>query len=343
MLERTIRQYSTYVVGLTGILLFTSTSLAAPANTQISGTVEGEFTFGEDVNGVSSSNIALATAEVALDADLSEWVSAHLLLLHEEDDTPLEVDEGIIEFGNSFLSAFSLQLGQLYVPFGAYETNLISDPLTLEIGEARESAAVIRYDNRFKFAVYLFNGDINKADTDDAIDNFGITLGYLYEGEDLSIELSLGLINNIGESDGLSGVITENLPDSSVVEYVSAITSHLIIEWGPLVFISELVAANDEFAAGEIYQNRASKPSASNLEVAYNINDTFSVAAAVQQSVDVSGILPETRTLFGIGYTLNASTSLALEFSIDTDYGTNSPNGTGQSASNMTLQLSTAF
>jgi len=36
-----------------------------------------------------------------------------------------------------------LTAGQLYVPFGAFETGLISDPLTLEIGETRESTVLL--------------------------------------------------------------------------------------------------------------------------------------------------------------------------------------------------------
>jgi len=52
-----------------------------------------------DIHGGShqeTSDIVLATVELAMDADIVDHVQGHILFLHEEDDTPIEVDEGII-------------------------------------------------------------------------------------------------------------------------------------------------------------------------------------------------------------------------------------------------------
>jgi hypothetical protein len=46
------------------------------------------------------------------------------------------------------------------VPFGTFETHLVSDPLTLEIGETNETAVVAGFARGgFGGAVYVFNGD----------------------------------------------------------------------------------------------------------------------------------------------------------------------------------------
>ena len=37
----------------------------------------------------------------------------------------------------------SITGGLLYLPFGVFETNMISDPLTLDLGEKRDPAVVV--------------------------------------------------------------------------------------------------------------------------------------------------------------------------------------------------------
>ena len=326
------------------ILSFTIPTFSHASSTQVSGVVEGEFGSAEEYDGTKSSDIALATVEIALDSEISEWVGAHIVLLHEEDDTPLEVDQGYIEIGNSFLSGFTFQMGQVYVPFGAYETNLISDPLTLEIGETRESAIVATYDSGFYASFYLFNGDLIEGDADDTVDNMGFNLGYVLEDEGFSLDIGFGYISNLGDSDGLSGTIVENIGEGTPVsEYVPGIAGHLIISFGSLTFISELVAATTEFAAGEVYPAQKSKPSATNLEFAYGISDAITIALALQNTVDLSGVLPESRFLLGLSYQINDATALGFEYLSDSDYETSEPNGTGESASAFTIQLATEF
>ena len=104
------------------------------------GLVEVEATTGKDYEGTKESDITLATVELGLDAEITDWVNGHILLLYEEDDTPLCVDEGFITLGNLEKFPLYFAAGKMYVPFGAFETNMISDPLTLELGENNESS-----------------------------------------------------------------------------------------------------------------------------------------------------------------------------------------------------------
>ena len=111
------------------------------AKVKVSGLIETEVGFSSaDVNGNTekTSDTVLATIELAVDAELSDNVRGHILFLHEEDATPLEIDEGTITLGKD--AGWSYTMGRMYVPFGAFETNMVSDPLTLDMGETRESA-----------------------------------------------------------------------------------------------------------------------------------------------------------------------------------------------------------
>lgn len=342
------------------LFVFAITYQAVASTTEISGLLEAEYGTGDDFEGASSSDIVLATVEIAVDAEISEWFSGHIVLLHEEDDTPFEVDQGYITYGNSFLSAFSISIGQQYLPFGVFETNLVSDPLTLEIGETRESAIVFAYDGSLYASFYLFNGELNESGGDDSVDGMGFNLGYAFEGESMNFDVGVSYISNMKDADGLAGSIieyreaaNEAVPDSfpapeEVDEYIAGFGGHLILEWGSFIFISEFIAAMDNFDADELAPNQR-KPSATNLEFAYNFSDDFGIAFAMQNTVDMGGYapdfasyLPESRISFGLSYALDEKTGLGIEYAMDEDYSS-SDGGTGESASTFTVQLATEF
>ena len=129
-----------------------------------SGLIEVEASYSDPDEGDSTSDLVVATAELGVEATLTENLSAALVLLHEEDDTDLEVDVATLSYAHSD-NGFSFTLGQDYLPFGAYSTALINDPLTLEMGETRETALVTHYEKgQFTGTFYLFNGDQDEDD-----------------------------------------------------------------------------------------------------------------------------------------------------------------------------------
>lgn len=108
---------------------------------EISGLVEVEAGHNNPDEGDDSSDVVLATAEIGIAAEINDWVSSEIVLLYEEDETDLEVDVATVTIANPD-GPWYITGGQTYVPFGVFETNLISDPLTLEIGETRESVVL---------------------------------------------------------------------------------------------------------------------------------------------------------------------------------------------------------
>ena len=193
-------------------------SLTAPAfaakdvQLDINGVVEVELGTVEEFDGIKSSGVALATVELGIDAKISPWVSTHILLLHEDGDTePMEVDEGTITLANADDSAFSFTGGRMYVPFGAFESNLLSDPLTLEIGETREAAVQFGFDSFVSANFFLFNGDTLEVGNDDNIEHFGFSLGMASETESLEYEAGFSYISSIGDTDSVFDVVSANL------------------------------------------------------------------------------------------------------------------------------------
>ena len=108
----------------------------------ISGTIEVEASAWDGDSG-EGSDIKLAKVELGFDAHLNQYTHGHLLFLYEEgeEDDRIRVDEATITIANPAVSPAFFRAGRMYVPFGKFETNMVSDPLTLEIAEAQAELA----------------------------------------------------------------------------------------------------------------------------------------------------------------------------------------------------------
>ena len=315
---------------------------------EIGGVVEVEAGWNDPYTGDDTSDVVVATVELGIAAQINDWVGSEIVLLYEEDDTDLEIDVATITIANPDGPWF-VTSGQQYLPFGTFETNLVSDPLTLEIGETRESAVLLGIENDgFGAAVYVFNGD-NKKDGDDRIDNFGAVAGYGQEGEDSGFAVNVGYINDIGDSDSLQAAIADpsNLGSNDVADHVAGWSVDALFSSGPFVVIAEYVAAMDEFQVGELpFAGRGAEPSAFNVEAGYNFmlgGKDATVAIAYQGTDEAFALdLPETRVLAAVSVEVMANTTVSLEWAHDEDYDP-ADGGTGESANTATAQLAVEF
>lgn len=313
---------------------------------EFGGVVEVEAGRHDPYQGDSSSDVVLATVELGMAAQVNDWVEAEVVLLYEEDETDLEVDAATITVAPPD-GPWSLTGGRFYVPFGVFGTNLVSDPMTLELAETRESAAQIGFESDGLFAaVYAFNGD-NKKDGDDKINNFGAVIGVEHEGETVTAAASLGYINDIGDSDSLQDVIADNLGNNDVDDYVSAWTLTGLIEVGSFSFIGEYVKATDSFDAAAVpWGAGGAEPEAWGVEAAYRFtlaNRAATFAVGYQGTDEALALeLPETRLAAAITVEIFDATTLSFEWAHDKDYG-NSDGGTGNHADTLTGQLAVAF
>jgi len=286
-----------------------------------------------------SSDITLSTVELGIDVDIVKHVSGHVLFLWEEDDTePVDLDEGFITIDGDDVVPIYLTVGKLYVPFGNFESNMISDPLTLELGETRESAVQVGFESEgFYGSVYVFNGDIDEDGDDNQIDNFGANAGYAFENDDFNLDISISYINNLMDSDGWSDVIAAELDDAegngftfALRDYVPGFGAYAILNVGPFTMIGEYVTALDDpefnrydvvpgslagLGLGPTYKGE--KPAAWNAELGY----TFEIAgketivgAAYQGSDNGEDVFPEKRFLGVVGMVIFNHTVVSLEF-----------------------------
>lgn len=312
---------------------------------QFHGVVEVEATGGEDHTGTDGSDITLATVELGFDfSAFDDWVTGTFTALHEDDDTESwEVDVATFTIGNTEKYPVYLTAGRMYVPFGNFETNLVSDTLALEIGETREAAVLVGFEkNNFYGSAYVFNGDVDEAG-DDEIENYGFNIGYAMATEDSSFDIGLDWTNSLSDAD-----LFEDYVAPPIKDYIDGYSVHGVYRTGPWSFMGEYLSANDEFQPGELaWKGRGAEPEAWNLEVGYDFvafGDRESNVAVAFQGTDeaVSLELPEDRFLVGLSTTLYENTSLALEYSHAEDYSV-SDGGTGEDGDALTLQVAVEF
>lgn len=298
---------------LTGTTLLLVLSLAAPGyaedgRTRIGGTLEVEL---------AADTIAPPTAELAITHELGKYVTADVVILYEDGATGLDSAAMTLTPEDS---NWSLSAGIIYLPFGHFDTNMISDPLPLSLGETRESA--IRYDyslSNLSGSLYLFNGS-NNVGAKAALDNFGLKLTHASE----FMTTSFGYIDDIGDSDALQAAILNQLTNNDTSAKVAGQSIALGLRMGAISINSEMVSAVTAFQAGQV-EAGAVQPMATSTELAYEFDiagNKSVVAIGAQNSTDANALgIPKSRLMLGLSSDLQQDTQLGLQFSQDTDYG----------------------
>ena len=310
---------------------------------QISGALEAEVGYGSDYDGIKESDVDLTTLELGVDVALTDYFSGFALMKWEEDGGEgVFLDEGGVVLGSVDEYGVAATVGKLYVPFGVYETGMISDPLTLELGETREGAVVVDFGvSGFYGSVYTFNSAVSDDDEDDMIDAYGVTAGYLLESGGTSIDLSAGWISNLTSSGGFSGYLEGGGVDV-LDDYAAGATASVVAKFIDFTLIGEyLIALDSDYLATEDFE-----PAAWNLEINYGFEiagHEASIAAAYQGSDDAAILgLPEVRIGAAFGFDIVDGLGIAFEYIHDEDFDT-ADGGTGESADAVTCQLALEF
>lgn len=218
------------------------------------------------IGSISESDLILATAEFTLDAEVNEWLSGHLGLLWEENDTETNnLDEAYFTIGREFY----FQAGRYYLPFGDFSSAFISDPLTLELAEINQSAVQVGYGNDlFHVCAGLFRG----------ADDSSVETGYAAAGASLGDGLQVGAywLSDLLETDGLSALAGGmNQTEDGAGAYANFC-------WGPATVNAEWVGALSEYESA--FGNFC--PMAYNFEASLAVDDRWTVGAKWEGSND---------------------------------------------------------
>ncbi|NTV45225.1 MAG: LbtU family siderophore porin [Chlorobiales bacterium] len=272
-----------------------------------SGYVEAENSY-HKLPGSTSFDFFLSTFELGLDAKLADWLTARGLLLYEEDaDNILLVDEAFIRLQQKD-SPFFAEAGRFTQSFGKFETGMISDPLTLELGEAKHHASLkAGFEQGFVTAsLSIWKGDLQKNAKSDINSLVGALSIADSPIESFKYEIGGSWTNNIGDTDGLQ----EDFETQAYVttDFVHGYSFYGIAGFGSIEIRGEYLAAASRFSDGA---KVGMKPSAWNFELGYSMEMPlrFAVRYAGAHDFDIKNQYGAT-----VAYNLTQGASLALEY-----------------------------
>lgn len=256
---------------------------------------------GED----DETDIVLDTAELGIAAQVNADVVAEILFLAEEEDDggiDFSVDEAFLAYKEEVAKA-----GLFYIPFGAYNSYMITDPLTLDLGESQEVALMGGWSNDvLSVAAFIYNGDADEVGDDNVINDFGASIVVTpMDG----VEVGVSFIRDLGDSDTLSDELGGEFTDE-----VSGLSAYGLLTYGQFALTGEIVAALDEFSAADdlLGDGSAAQPLAYNIEFAYMPNDQWT--GAVRYGGSDEAPLNETQYGIAVSYGVMENIVIAAEY-----------------------------
>jgi hypothetical protein len=278
----------------------------------------------------AASDLTLATAQLGFGMKLNDALGGNLILLYEEDGA-LEVDEAAVDFTHGIWFA---RVGRHYLPFGAFHSHFVSDPLTLALGETRATAMQTGAGGGLlSLALFAFNGAADETGSEDHINDGGaaLTLTPL-----AGLELGASVLSDLAESNAA-------LLAAPYARRVGAWSSYLHLEHGPLSFEAEYLAATQAFAASDLDGNgdgAGDQPRTWNFEGAFRPSDTVELALRWEGSAEFAS-QPEEQYGGAISWSPWAQVALTIEYL----RGTFDPafNGGGKTRDLFSAQLAYAF
>lgn len=277
----------------------------------VHGLIEVEAMYNKPQGGDESSDLALATVELGLDIQATDYLGGHILLLWEEGETePVDLDEAVIRLTCprplwGVTAGFTG--GKMYLPFGKFNSFMITDPLTLDLGETNQSAGLLTFEGeKWILQAGAFSGETDTAGDNDTIDGWVAALE-IQPTEQLGFGVSL--ISDLAESD-IELVGDEALYAESVMG-ASAWFSWQIGQFG---LEAEYVTALDRFESDLIGLSdlTGDRPSAWNLELAWMPSDRWQIAGRYEQAEDFQNDV--TRYGASASYGLFEHAVLAVEY-----------------------------
>ena len=231
--------------------------------------VESEGFYGK-TGSEQFSDLVLATVEFTMDATVNEWLSGHVGLLWEEDDTEENnLDEGFIIVGGGEAFSTYAVAGRFYLPFGNFESAFVSDPLTLELAEINQSSVMAGYDAEW----FGLSAGAFKGGNEDVIEN-----GYAAVHATLPDTLDIGAywLSDLSETASQFDV-SEGL---GLNEKNGGAGAYANLYLGPVTVNAEFVSGLEKYATG-------ATPMAYNLEASFNFFEKWLAGIKFEKSEDL--------------------------------------------------------
>jgi hypothetical protein len=361
------------------------------AHLLLSGIVEAQAIYSDPGQGPSTGDIDLT--DVELDGYVlgpSSWTSALFAMTYDNNlgsregafgsnarvhNSRLFVSKAFIVLGDFSQSPVYGSIGQMYVPFGTYSTNMVSAPLTRTLGRIHERALLIGFQQQgttaFYGAGYIFRGDTYTGATN-RLDNGGLNFGYRFTSDKVSGNVGFGAVANLADSGGMQLTgnadpywggfgATNDFGNERISHFVPALNVRGILSLGGHIdLLAEYIGAVKAFSYSDLtYNSHGARPQAFTAEGAYSFtlfDRPASVALGYGKSSNALG-LGLSLQRYSVVYNTSwwKDTLQSLEFRHDQNYAesatstgsgtsvTQVMNGTGKPDNTATAQFDIYF
>jgi hypothetical protein len=309
---------------------------------EISGAVEASAiqTFNSFTSNSGNGDINLNTADLDFNAMASKWATAFMTISF--DSSPPETGNRV-QNSRIYLSR-GFTIGQMYLPFGRYSSNMITSPLTLSLGRVNDRAALLGfYKDGIYASVYVYPGiDANATDT--VFHAAGANLGYKFKPlTDLNVNIGAGVISDMTDSQGIgnTGATPPKFPGFTEIDAdpsfdlpsnqypfrhtVPGADIHSEISYGPWSLAAEFLGATREFSKEDLtYNGDGADPKAMHVELTRNFllyNLTYTAGAAYGHTWESVGLnLPQQSFIGYLRTSFWKNTVEQIEYRHDDDY-----------------------
>ncbi len=264
----------------------------------VNGTLEAEYQINRS-QGKTQKGGYLSTAALGTTFKPNQKLEFNGSLLYEEDingvATQLRVDEAYGTWHALPKDKLDLMLGEKYLPFGSFDTKMISDPLTLTLGQTRNNKTLQanHKQGNITTAAYLFKGAAPKLNGNGKHkQGYGASLRY----EHATTQAGIDYLSNLGEAQALN--TAHRIPGVSL--HVSQQIKQVTLSAEHLSAIKAL-QVGDLDNAGDGGLTSKAKPSATHIEASVDLNKDRSLALAWNRTQQAAALdLP--KQAYGIAY-----------------------------------------
>jgi len=254
------------------------------ASFTLHGLIEAEASRFHPEGGDDDDDLRLSTLQIGLEAELAPWLGGHVISLWEDEDTePMVVDEAVLSLtspGQLLGQVPALHLGRQYLPFGKFESAMISDPLTLELGETHTSAVVLALPGeRWNATIGAFEGSTDNGD--EGIDSLVAAVEVTpREG----MTLGASWISDLAESDAC--LVQE---EGFYRDEMAGWSAFMALQHGDVGLTAEYLAAVERFEAEQVESGGdlpGRRPQAWNLELSWQATERVLLAGRYEKADD---------------------------------------------------------
>lgn len=340
----------------------------------LSGGIGGQLDAINTYVGRSTSDVDVTIANITALAGIGSWVTAFLSF--DYDNLPLAslyppqfgprignsriyLDQGYITVGNLDKSDWYASVGQMYVPFGLFNSFMINGPLTAALFTTAERPLLLGYSHsngvtELDLNVYAYQGDTYTSVKSSAINEWGLGADYYVRKANWSGSIGAGFISNIADAEGMQlngqgpqfcnrfgGFAFPCNNGNVLVHRVPGFDMHATWTMGAYSLLAEYLTATRTFNPLDMsYGHEGARPQALDLEASYLFtiyNRPTSISIGYGSTKEALALLlPAQEFSLTLTTSIWRNTTESLGFQHDINYGNRSL------ASGQTLPVYTA-